>query len=346
MGLFFMDGFDHEQNFTDLATKWTTAVQNGFGAQLTSATVPYAYGQSLALQCWSLALAYVYKTFPGNLARVIAGFAINPPGGGGNHVINFMDGATVQCFAQYNSANGAYDFYQAGNLLGSTPNASFPSGIFNYMEIDVTINAAGAVTIYKNGIAILTLAAVNTQTSANTWTNQIQFTANSSNNNYYIDDLYLLDPSSGPYAAALGPSRITVSKPTANDAVQFNPVGLATNFDNVDAVPYVAANAAADYNISPGVGNQDTFPISAIPFAPSTIFGVAVNSMNEQDAAGTVEMANVIKSGATTTLGANVSVANGTYKYQQDIFVADPSTAAPWTIAGVNAAKIGYNQTA
>ena len=352
MGLIFIDGFDHEATETDLLTKWSGFLQNNNMFVLSAATTPFGIGQSLTPN--NALSGGIYKNLPASLGRVIFGSAVYTTAGMKKCEWRLFSEVSPVAYdnnllLSFNPITAAIDVYNGNyaNLLGSTPNGSLPANTWAYVEMDATIDSvAGTVAVNINGINQLTLAGVNTAPT-NPGVQCIAFQHDTNQLNlFFIDDFYILDPAGAiaPYNAMLGGCRVQTLYPTANDVVQWTPLA-GTNFSEVNAAQF---NGGATYNSAGTVGFQDTLAVNALYTNPISIFAVAVTGAYAEDtpAAG-IAVENIIKSGATVANGVSTPVpALGTYAYDQDIFQADPATAAAWLAAGVNAVKIGYNRTA
>jgi hypothetical protein len=215
-----------------------------------------------------------------------------------------------------------------------------------YVEIGVTVGTTtGAITVRINGETVLSLTGVNTQNGGVAGITSVEFVA-SGNSGYIaaIAHLYICDATGpAPWNTFLGDVRVQTLLPTANDAVAFTPNGLATNWQNAASVPPVPAS---DYNADATVGAQDTFAAAAMASGLGAIYAVNVKAMAGKSDAGPRSAATVIKSGSATGVATAVSIGATTAQQVPGIFETDPNTTAPWSMAAVNAAKIGYKITA
>lgn len=357
--LLFVDGFDHETNGfgnADLLTKWTAWSGGVSGSPFGIDNTSHAFnGASLqGNPAPGGNNGQLYKSLAGApFTELIAGFAFNPVANANVEWGFSFDaapafGAHRNFFVNYNGANTAIDVYDStGVKVGSTANGSVPVGNYTYLEFDVVFNnVAGTIKVYLNGAIAINLVAQNTGANGNS-VSSFYMVQNNNNGGSHWDDLYVMNPvgALAPYNAALGGCRVQTLYPTANDAVQWTP-NAGTNFSEVNAVQF---NNGATFNSAGTVGFQDTLDNNALYSNPVSIFGVAVTGAYAQDTGGGgVAVENVIISGVTTALGTPTPVPAGanTYAYDQDIFQADPATAAAWLAASVNAVKIGYNRTA
>ena len=353
--LLFVDGFDHETNGfgnADLLTKWSgfTVLSSGnpFGIDNTVAAFngsslegnPAPGGNNGA----------IYKSLVAPLARVVMGFSFNPVA---NAAVGWQWSfpavpilAANNCGVVYNGGNQALDIYNSlGVKVASTANGSVPVGTFTYIEFDITFNAgAGIINCNINGAVAVAIAGQNTGNLGNAC-QSFAIIQNNTHGGSHWDDLYMLDPTVGPYNGMLGGCRVQTLYPTANDVVQWNP-NAGTNFSEVNAPQF---NNGATFNSTPTVTDQDSLDCNALYTIPLSTFSVAITGAFAEDTGGAgIAVKNLVISGGTTGNGASVPVPNGPniYAYDQDIFDQDPHINAAWQAATVNAMKIGYNRTA
>jgi hypothetical protein len=73
----------------------------------------------------------------------------------------------------------------------------------------------------------------------------------------------------------------------------------------------------------------------------ATVFGVQTTGAYRKLDASAQTIIQSIKSGATSSNGATLSLSLS-YAYYTDLFVVDPNTSATWTPAAVDALIAGY----
>jgi len=122
----------------------------------------------------------------------------------------------------------------------------------------------------------------------------------------------------------------------AGSSTQMTP-SAGSNFQCVDET---SPNGDTDYVSDSVVGHKDLYAMGNLPSTSGTIKGIQVLSYDRKDDAGTRQIKNKIKSGATEADGATVTLGTS-YVYVRDIFEHDPDTGAPWTPSGVNAIEAG-----
>lgn len=298
-----------------------------------------------------------------NYARLTAGaafkFRANYSTGGGDFLYGksrglfaFADTANCQvslmvgpdmslvAFAGF-STDWAFGNYTSRGItiLGRTAPGVVKPATWNYIEIDVTFNSAvGAVTVYVNGKAVLTLTNVNTSpyTVAGVPTNQAnQFgliSAAGNGTEILVGDIYLVQG-----AGAYGDVSNECLFPTgAGTATQWTPSAGA----NWQCVDEATPNGDTDYVEDSTPGDRDTYAMGNLSGGITSIASVQniVNARKTDSAARVI--ASVIRSGGTNYDGANMNLSSAYLFYWQD-YDTDPNTAAAWTTANVNAVEAG-----
>ncbi len=296
------------------------------------------------------------KTLPSaNATSLIVGVAFKTPSSSADYgALVFADSANAsqtyitlkesagQIIVTSGGSNFAADANMSGGtVLGST-GAVFSGSTWTYLEVEIVIAASGggSVKCYINGGLVLSLSGVTTQGTANTGANAIGFkgpqNGNASYNNYA--DIYVCDTTGGaPWNAPLGVTQVLPLNPTANDAVQFTPNGLANNYQNAAKYPPVPAT---DFNQTTTVGNQDTFTHGSASSLTS-IAGVAVKSLLLNPLVNGETMANRLLSSTSAAQGATRTPGTAGLLYT-DVFETDPATSAAWTVAAAGSSRNGY----
>jgi hypothetical protein len=113
---------------------------------------------------------------------------------------------------------------------------------------------------------------------------------------------------------------------------------------NALMVSETLANSDTDYVASSTVAQQDLYTIAALPVVPSAILGVVTKAYLKKSDAGTRNGQVLLQSAATTVTTPDAGLST-TYTYVSRVDAVDPATSTAWTIAGVNAIKIGQKVT-
>ena len=262
-----------------------------------------------------------------------------------------------QMSVAFNLSDGSIIVYQGCNQLPGSMGigafsqiASAPSGsiiignAWQYVEIGAILSTAnGRVTVRVNGNVLIDATPVNT-VSNNTAPaiKQIAVCAGGMTNamlSFRFGHFYVNDATGpAPLNSFLGDVRVTSQAYATSVAVQFSPVGAATNQDVCNTTPPVPATIR---NVSTTVGDTDTYTVQPLPPSTTVVFAVGVRTLAAKDLAGPRSMQNKLTSGAATSAGVAVSLGTSP-KYVRDNFGTDPATGAAWTVTAVNALKPGY----
>jgi hypothetical protein len=338
MTVLFIDGFDHQNDSTDLASG------DDWSAANVSISASYARFAGKGVQLGSgTALG---KTLTAPLASGVIGFALNQNATNGDHdltvsILDSASGLQFQAIFGY-AARGDFGIFDGnGTLLGSLPGGSLGVGVWYYVELVFTIGNPGSFVLLVNSLSRLTLT-VNTQTTGNADWQTANLTPTLST--IWLDDFYILDPSTGiaPWNAPLS-DNVGVYVDTLFPAANVTPIDFApspgsnANWQNVSET---AMDGDTTYNFSALIGDQDMYAVGPMTATPNEIYAVAIRAAARLDT-GTLNLRNVVSSSGTVENGATVALGSS-YAYQTDILETDPNTTGIWTEAAVNALLIGY----
>lgn len=220
------------------------------------------------------------------------------------------------------------------SLLGGVANSGvnrIDPGVWHYIEVAIHVDPlAGTCKVRLDGELIIDYA-------GNTGDTDIERIAvvGIPVDRVRIDDI-VCDYNSTEF---IGEGRILQLPITANDAVQWTP-SAGANWENIDE----SQADTTTFNTSTTPGHRDIFLHGALGFVPERIYGVQVVTCSRKDEAGTRVTKNILKSGASEVLG-EANYQTESWRYYRDFFATDPATSAEWTVAGVNATKVGYELT-
>lgn len=266
---------------------------------------------------------------------------LNNPGA--NTMVLFYDGVSgdVQISVQLTSF-GVIQVYRRepgfATLLGSSAVGAYPFTSWFYLEIGGFINGStGSVTVKVNTVTKIALTNINTQFSANPWIDTYAYASTNEGGGCLFDDAYICDNTGSQNNTFLGNVRASCAFPTG--------AGASTDFSIGGSEPtnwQAASNNKIDdssYVFDDVVNDKDLYTMQSISNLGS-IFGVQVKGFYRQDNATQRFAQNVLKSGATTTMG-GIYATNTTYGMQKDIYELDPNTSAGWLQAAVNSIEVG-----
>jgi hypothetical protein len=94
------------------------------------------------------------------------------------------------------------------------------------------------------------------------------------------------------------------------------------------------------YAVSSTVNAQSLFALQDVAPASGTVLAVQTQALARKDDAGVRSVASVVKSGASTAVGATVPLSVD-YRLATQLLATDPATGAPWTLAAVQALQAG-----
>lgn len=347
MSVIFVEGFDHQNTYADLATgdDWTVCVSG----MLLSAS--YARFLGKGLLCGGSGFPHLGKELSTSYSSLIVGFAYNSVIDNDSNACQFRfssggSAGNEQVTVGINSgAMGAITIWkgnQGGTQLGQVTGLSTLNSVWAYIEIQATFNAStGSVVVRVNGNQVLAVSGVDTDPESTGNANYISWDAAGC----YLDDIYVIDPNTGgaPWNAFLGTTNgVTVETlfPASNVGTpDFTPSpNTNANWQNVSET---AMDSDTTYNYDPTLDDQDLFNIGSLSSDPVNIWAVAVRAAARIDGSSTVNLENRIVSDGTEVDGSAIDLPS-TYAYQTTIQETDPSTTDAWTYAGVNAMQIGY----
>ncbi len=283
---------------------------------------------------------YVKKNVA-TMSEFYCGFAVNiQQCTGTSDLFYVIDSATgtVQLELAVDSG-GHLSFLRNGTTIGtSTLALSFTA--WHYIEIHGKISsAAGIAEVKVDGIVtFLSLSAANTQASANANFGQIALGGGSSAE-YWYDDFYFLDAAGTPAGGYVGDSIVSYKKPNAAGSNAAWTPSAGSNYQNVDEVP---PDDDTTYNESSTAGALDSFNHDGLATSVTNIIGCMMRA-RVRNTSGAPVIHLAMKSGATLGESADIAVP-AAYADVTAPFPTDPNTAAAWTVAGLNAAEIGYKE--
>jgi hypothetical protein len=345
MACIFMDGFDYYQGsgattllYGDLGKRWTS---NG-GATL---TVGPAYARTSGGQgvkgSTGGGAAALLKTFGANYTQGCIGMALYVPAGQGTASRQFFavfDGATEQISVRTN-ASSVLIVTRNGTLL-ATGSTVVATGIWDYIELKFTIHAsAGVVELHLNGgTEIASTASLNTRNTANTQWNGVAIIAYSAQD-YWADDVYVLDTSTGSNTTFLGPVQVVArSMVAAGNKSQWTPNGGT----NMGCVSDLNEDGDNSFNMSATANQIDSFEVQDLPAATGSVLAVQPVIVARQDAGAARTIAPLLRIGGADYVGATQALSTS-YQFLQQIYDLEPVGGTPaWSIADFNATEAGY----
>jgi len=359
MALQFIDGFDY---YTNLYYNWHyntdgryIAIASGIGRSLNS----YGPVGSLAVggsttNLWlqryittanttiiGFAIKFTYLTYA-------TSFQILQLGNSG-----VGTGFTNKLALGWNIITNGLDVYDpsapsATRWAMLAPLSSITTNNWYYIEWK---NTSGVVDIYVNEKPYWSLIS-NTKTFYTGSINAIGFGTDISllNNNYYIDDLYIMDDvRSGIPPVNYGPignSKITTILPASNGSLHAWTPFSGTNYNQINSVP---DDGGTTYVSATTVGTSDNYNYTQVTSIPACVYGIKINTIGRKSPGIVRQIKPTMLDGAVSSAitTANITLPES-YGNQSAIFQARPSDGktfvglGPLALATINAAKYGF----
>jgi hypothetical protein len=345
MALLYVDSFPYET----LPARWTDIKAPGaYGGTLEVLNSNGRFGgRWLHIQGggdWTYGgLIWVGKTLPANCPTLCCQFGFKPMTTTPNNFFKVRDSGDTQVYLKIDS--GIISVYNgADELLGTAPSYVLSTNVWHQIEFKVTIShSAGAVTLRVDGVILLALSSIDTQFTANAYSNEFFFWADYGGRELGISDVIIMDTTGSYCKDLLGPRMVELKVADANGYyTQFTPSASPGN--NADMVNEVPPDDDATYNTG-DIDAIDTFTKTPILNPTATIDAVVCNIYCKTNDGGTATIAGVVRSDGVDALGPEIPV-TASYDYLPSIIYLDPKTAAQFTAAGFNAAEFGYKRTA
>jgi hypothetical protein len=230
----------------------------------------------------------------------------------------------------------------AGTVL-ATSSTQMYKGVWTYIEVQATIADAGGICKVRvngnptniidytgdtrNGGTEATITSVSLGTAQAGGAEEIAT----------FDDLYILDETGAANTTFLGDIRIASLLPNgAGTDTQLSPTGSATNWQNVDEVPY----STTDYNGSPTVGLRDTYALTDLAAGMTSVFAVQNNAIAAKSDVTAANAKLPLRTGGGLFYGATNTLSTSYLTYF-DLYQVNPNTAVAWTPAEMNSLEVG-----
>jgi hypothetical protein len=157
---------------------------------------------------------------------------------------------------------------------------------------------------------------------------------------FYIDDVYLLDATTGVNTTYLGNSSVNCVYPNgAGASAQFTPLSGSTNYTEVDEA---ILDDDTTYVHTTGTGNRDTYTLGTMPNSPVEIFAVQLVPFARVDAGETTRtMLSSLYIGSTYYDGATSGDLTSTYAAKINIWESNPATSTNFTRSDIQGMEAG-----
>lgn len=342
MSLIFCDGCDDGL----LSSKWpstnnvtTVAARNGNGYRTAGSTTASANNR-LQRQ---VAAADEHATF---IFGTAVAFGATGQVTVGRGLMEFLSdaGATTHVTLRVN-ADGSITAIRGtigGAALGTSPIGVIGSvaGTFYYVEAKVTLSdTVGVVTVKVNNAVVLNLTGIDTKNAGTKTVLDSVALGYMNNTTSTYDDIVLLNGAGSVNNDFIGDVAIETLYPNGNgSSSQFvGSDGNSTdNYLLVNETPPVTTS----YVGSGTSGNKDLYTLDDLVRASGSIPGLIITALAADSDAVARNMKIDVKSGATTSAGADNALTTSYTAYRRPLD-QNPVGAVAWTISSVNALEVG-----
>lgn len=349
MTLLWMDGFDHYGTGATGNANMLAGTYGEANVATPEAAQSRTGGNSLQIYRHQAGFTWAIRRNLGDAYETVGvGFALYLTTiKAANDVIQFcfLNGASGGQLAVSSTATGAVTVYRGATLLAQSADGALVASAWQHVEIKARIHSTlGAVEVRVNGVSVISISGVNTQATAEFGARQFGILRGGIQFDYfYIDDLYVWNDQGTYNNDFIGDKRVLTVVPDDNTAqADWTPVGAASGYATVDEIPQ---DGDATYIETQEVGATSEFSIADLVGDYGAISAVMVQSMQRKTVAGVCNVQVSLLSAASEASGADRPITEA-HTYYCDVFEEDPNTAAPWTKASVNAAKLKIERTA
>jgi hypothetical protein len=343
MALLYIDSFDHYDT-NHILSKWTS--------NFTQSTIQLGTGRC-GTNCMKLStFEDLMKGLPFGSVIGTVGFAMNISA----HYT--LTNAAIHVSSLWGSHTGAphlrlWYYASDGSLavvcenspevvLGRTAPDVIRQDNWYFVEWQATIGATGAVTVRVNNVVVLAVTGVNTVGGATTSPYPADLRAVGfhcgSNEEWLMDDLYILDSTgAAPCNTFLGDCRVEYLKPRAAGTYQQWPtvVGAGSHWLAVNDNAIPDEDGTYVESITPGQRDTNLYQPTGLPSGP--IFGAQLSLHARKADIGPRSIAHVVNGNTGPVQFPSAE----TYWYHHQMYMTNPATGNPWTIAEINAIDAG-----
>jgi len=245
--------------------------------------------------------------------------------------------SSFKMYVRVTSAGKLQAYDSTNTQLGSDGATTLSTATWYKLGVKVGTGASAAYEVQINGASELSGTGNLSTNGHSTRAFGKRTDRNGNSVNFYYDDIVIDDAS---YPAG---NSVVVLHPNANGSTMAWTAGTgASDYTQVDEV----VPNTTDYVKSTALNNVALFRFETLPGTVTTpIAAVKTLQRVAEDVSGTSGYVVRIRSGSTNSDSGSSDVGNTAFTTRQRLLETDPSTIAAWTIAGVNAAEAGGQDT-
>lgn len=235
-------------------------------------------------------------------------------------------------------------------LLGTSATPVMLANAWQHLEAKFFIDAAaGTISVRREGVAVLTVAAVRTSSdrvgAVATVMNAALFKSAANcpfGVNYNVKDFCIWDGSGARNNNFLGSRVVKRLRPNADVAFPWTPSSGVTGWNRINAN---APTDDASYIFAPDPAPAASlFALEDLAVTVTSVAFVQAEHRSRKTDGGDGNIQVGLKSVATTGVGADRPITTA-YTYYTDIFDNDPNGGGAWSVAAVNALQLQLNRT-
>jgi len=221
-----------------------------------------------------------------------------------------------------------------------TTNGSVGVGDWHYVEIEILSvqSSSGTLQWWLDGTQIDDETGLTYQTAVDGSAN---FGGSGTIDDFYIDDLYVVDATGGVNDSALGPIEVEVLLPSGNGN---SSVMVGSDGNSTDNYLLVDNNATAppattEYVESDTEGDKDTYAMDDLD-TTGTVKGMVVSMYAIKTDTGAKYLRPIVRTSSTDYAGDSKGLAES-YSLHEHVWDENPNTASAWTYGEINGMEVG-----
>jgi len=272
---------------------------------------------------------------------IILGFAFKLnvwPSAVQGEILRLMDGTDIAMTVKVQNATGKLELYQGIGLLERSTEV-IVIDTWYYFELKVVVSNTGSYECRMNGdVWLEDTGPVDTQWGSNSFYSGFRLEG-AIGSQVSFDDLYCVDGTAG-LSNFLGDHIVVALNPNGDDTITWDRSTGSFNYAVIDDGLEIDDT---DYVSTDTTPEQDLYDYEDLDAGVTAVRGVQIMTEADIDT-GTLDLAAVVKSGTTESVGTPVSLTPGDVTIVR-VVEEDPDTAAPWAPSAIDAALFGIKAT-
>lgn len=262
-----------------------------------------------------------------------------PTNASGLAFLRLRDQSTQGITIKVMKDTGKLMFYSGSNNYENST-LTISADTWYYFELKVVANnSTGSYEVRIDGVTWMSGSGVDTQNGSNPYHTVFRLEGGTGLS-ISFDDLYCLDSTTG-LAGFQGVHRVVALNPSSDDTITWD---RSTGSDNYAVVDDGLEIDDTDYVSTGDTPEQDLYGYEDLAGEVTIVHGVQVMAEADIDS-GSLNLAQVVKSGATTSVGANTLLTPGDTTLVR-VIEDDPDISGDWTPTTLNAALFGIKAIA